>query len=220
MNVPTNQKRSLFRRVRKRLHFLHVPKCGGSFVDKAFSPWIRRCETRRFPETRGHLTYREYEAAFVKMGVAMPNLWFTVVRNPWDWHVSWFHYIKGDLRGKHSGHVVEAALFQSFTFPDYIRWLEDPSSPATEHRYMHKQMKDYLVDSGGRIAVSHILRQENLEEDLEQFIHKLDLKVKLAKRRVNVAHRESDYRVYYSDQDAEIIARRHAKDLALFNYRF
>ena len=85
---------------------------------------------------------------------------------------------------------------------------------------MRKQMKDYLVDSGGRIAVRHILRQENLEEDLERFIRKLDLKVKVAKRRVNVARREADYRMYYSDQEAEIIARRHAEDLALFDYRF
>ncbi len=220
MKVPTNQKLSLFRHAEKRLHFLHVPKCGGSFVEKAFLPWIKKCETRIFPETAGHLTYQQYESAFARIGIGMPDLWFTVIRNPWDWHVSWFHYIKGDPTGKHSGCRIEGALFQSFTFSDYIRWLEDPSAPATDSRMMHKQMKDYLTDADSSIAVSRILRQESLAEDLDRMIQDLDLKTRIPKGRKNTSRRETDYRVHYTDKEAEVVARRHADDLELFHYRF
>jgi hypothetical protein len=123
MLVPTLERFFLFHR-KIKLHFLHIPKCGGSTIDTTFSPWIKHCETRTLSGSKGHLTYLEYSKLFTTLGRPQPIRWFTVIRNPWDWHVSWFHYIKGDANGRHSGMQLDASLFQNFSFADYVNCLK------------------------------------------------------------------------------------------------
>jgi hypothetical protein len=222
MIVPARVGPLPFLRQPRRIYFLHVPKCGGTFVESVFIRHIRQCETQALPEAAGHLTLRDYRRIFRARGIDGPAEWFTVVRNPFDWHVSWFHYLKGDPQGRDSGHPTEAELFQRFEFHDYVRWLDDPTAPATPSRLMHKQFRDYLVDDDGRIGVDHVLRQESLREDLERFVRllRLDVKIPAAGARLRASDRDADHRRYYTDATAEIIARRHADDLRLFGYRF
>ena len=115
---------------------------------------------------------------------------------------------------------VEAELFQKFTFADYLGWLEDPDAPSSPQRYMHKQMRDYLVNEQGELVVKHVLRQENLEEELRGLGAKLDLILKPVSGRFNASERAKDYRDYYDDQTAAIVARRHADDIRLWGYQF
>jgi hypothetical protein len=220
MLVPTNQKTLFFFHKKTRLHFLHIPKCGGTYVEASFTPWIQKCETRVLPGSKGHLTFLEYDRLFAAAGVVRPQTWFTVIRNPWDWHASWFHYIKKDVGGKASGMPVEAELFQKFSFADYLGWLEDPEAPSSPQRYMHKQMRDYLVNEQGELVVQHVLRQENLEEELRGMAAKLDLLLKPVSGRFNASERAKDYRAYYDDRTAAIVARRHADDIRLWGYQF
>jgi hypothetical protein len=220
MLVPTNRKQGWFSREKENMLFVHVPKCGGKFVEKAFEPWIRKCPSRRIAEAAGHLTWREYNSVFGKHDIDIAAMTsFAVVRNPWDWHVSWFHYIRQDEGGLLSGHAIEAALFQTFSFTDYIAWLEDDDAPASPQNYIKSQLKDFLTDENGAIAVSHILRQETLDEDLRALAAKLDLAIHIGDGRINSSQREG-YRKYYSDQDCERIALRHRDDLDLFGYTF
>ncbi len=189
-------------------------------IDTTFSPWIKHCETRTLSGSKGHLTYLEYSKLFTNLRRPQPTRWFTVIRNPWDWHVSWFHYIKGDANGRHSGMQLEASLFQNFSFADYVNWLEDPAAPCSPQRYMHKEQRDYLVGSDGAVAVQHILRQESLDADLRDLVDTLKLNVHLPSGRFNASQRSPDYRQYYNDETAAIIARRHSHDISLWKYQF
>lgn len=115
-----------FLRSAQLIYFVHVPKCGGKFIEKVFSPWIQKCPTLAMPWAAGHLTYLEYKERFRKYAHLDfdKGCTFGVVRNPWDWHVSWFHYLKGDPTGAQTGHAIEGALFQDMTFTDYVYWLD------------------------------------------------------------------------------------------------
>lgn len=218
--VPQNTRRALFGRPKKNILFLHVPKCGGSFVEQTFLPWILKCPSRRLREARGHLTYCEYTKVFDRHRVDLNAMYvFSVVRNPWAWHVSWFHYLKQDLGRGQSGMPTEVELFQDYDFTDYLRWLADDDAPTSPTRYIRKQQIDYLTDETGRIAVDRVLRQEHLAEDLQQMASELDLAVTVGDRRAN-ASAHGHYRDYYDDFGIDLIARRHRDDIATFGYTF
>lgn len=61
--------------------FLHVPKTGGTFVQQTILDFMS-AETSSFT----HAPYSELPATARKL----PG--FYIVRNPWDWYVSWYHY--------------------------------------------------------------------------------------------------------------------------------
>src|SRR5262245_26995961 len=97
---------------RMKLRFIHIPKCGGKYVESVFSPWIASCDTLS-DWAAGHLTFQEYRTAFETQGIRFTDAFtFAVVRNPWDWHVSWYHYFKSDPEGSDSGHRIEGQMFQ------------------------------------------------------------------------------------------------------------
>lgn len=204
--------------------FVHTPKCGGSYVAAAIGRRrFARAPEQRHPRLRGHLTWIEYRDRLAEMGQDVRDrLTISLVRNPWDWHLSWFNYIRADTGGRRSGHVLEHTLFQRFSFHDYIDWLEDPDAPRGPQGYIVRQLSDWFVDESGRIAVDHVLRQEHLADDLRRLARAEGLCLKLPRRRRNASRTAGarDWRPFYSDHDAERIARRHARDIALFGYSF
>lgn len=221
MLVPTNRKQGLLRRpVKRNLMFLHIPKCGGSFVEQAFLPWIIKCPSRRLRDARGHLTLRQYRQVFDRHRIDLgAMLVFTVVRNPWDWHVSWFHYLKQDKGRGRSGMPTEVDLFQNFDFTDYLSWLADDEAPTSPTRYIRKQLVDYVTDEKGVMAVDTVLRQERLEEDLRAMLEDLDLATNVPDQRANSSS-HANYHSYYNDAGIELVASRHRDDIARFGYTF
>jgi len=202
------------------LYYIHAPKCGGTFVEKTLSPFIKKSPTLTLPDARGHLTWMQYRDVFRKHGIDIfEATTFSVVRNPWDWHVSWFHYIKNDKGGRRSGHAVEHRLFQDFAFRDYIHWLEDPAAERGPQGYLVRQLSDWVIDESEQVAVDHVLRQERLQDELAALVEKLNLDVQVTPMRVNSSKR-GHYQGYYDAETRGLIARRHARDLKLFGYEF
>jgi hypothetical protein len=201
--------------------FVHTPKCSGSFVAKAFGARFRWCPTLRWREMQGHLTWQEYNQRFAARGIDFRRafLSFSVVRNPWAWHVSWFTYIRADKDGRKSGHKIEYDLFSRFTFRDYLDWLEDPDALRGHQGYMQRQIQDWLIDCKGDLAVDHVLRTETISEDLVSLRDHYNLRIDIPVSRVNVSNKR-DYRSFYRSKDVEQIARRHASDIDRFGYKF
>lgn len=179
----------------------------------------KKCPTRILDGAQGHLTLMEYQVVFGRHGLDFdPAKIFTVVRNPWSWHVSWFNYIRQDYDGK-SGHKIEHQLFQDFEFVDYVHWLGDLSAERSPQGYLQKQLSDWLIDDQGNLAVEVALRQETLERDLNQWVKKYKLDLIVPSIRVNTSQGEY-YRHYYNVECREIIRKRHSSDISLFGYDY
>lgn len=203
--------------------FIHTPKCGGSLVASAFGRRFKRCPSIRWPEAAGHLTYREYKTVFANRGKNLDDyVLFTVIRNPWDWHVSWYHYVGRDTGGRRSGMPLEHEQIKGLNFSEYLRWLDDEGQPRSQNDYMRRQVADWIIDDVGRIAVLDILRQETLHADLIKLRDHYGLRLSIPSQdeRINASRKDQDYRRFYTDEDAARIARRHARDIELFGYSF
>lgn len=203
-----------------KMLFIHTPKCGGSTVGSAFGNRFRKCVSVRTKELKGHLTWMEYRERLPILGREISEfITFSTIRNPFEWHISWFNYIKRQKPNK-TGYVIEHVLFQKFNFSDYISWLEDETAQRTHRHDMGRQVSDWVCDENGKIVVNEILRQETLISDLEALRDRYGLVLRMPKEPLNKFGTGKKYQDFYSDKDVEIIAKRHKRDLALFNYSF
>lgn len=200
--------------------FIHTPKCGGSYINHAFGRRFRQCPTLTWPDAAGHKVYTEYRDIFRAHGQDLhDNYLFSVVRNPFAWHVSWFTYLRRDPQGKKSGHRIEAELFPKMTFADYVDWLEDPASPRSPQGYIQRRLSDWITDETGTIRVNRVLRHETLRDDLAAMIAETGILIRPGTRKRNVSNR-SDFRSFYTSREVDIIARRHRFDCDRFGYSF
>ncbi|MGV4792992.1 sulfotransferase family 2 domain-containing protein [Rhizobium sp. F40D2] len=222
MKIQRNFIESLSPRLGLKMIFIHTPKCGGSFVEKAFGERRFACPSIQWEEARGHRTYLEYRDIFSGRGQDLHDyVLFTVVRNPWDWHLSWYNYVSKDTDAKASGMAVEHRQIKDLSFSDYLKWLDDVDAERSKDDYMRKQVSDWIIDENGTLAIENVLRQEQLEDDLKLLRAKYRLRLNIAfGERVNSSRETEDYRLAYTDEDAERIAHRHARDVDLFGYEF
>ncbi len=216
--------RSLFERIIPnsglKMLFIHTPKCGGSMVGHAFGRHFRRCVSVRHAKLKGHLTWVEYRDRLLEIGQPISDFkTFSVVRNPFEWHFSWFNYLQHQ-KPHRTGYYIEHEMFQSFSFSDYVSWLDDAEAPRTPRHDMGKQLADWVCDENGEVVITEILRQERLSSDLTALKDRYRLKINVPKTQVNAFSRGKDFRSYYSDNDISAIAKRHQRDLELFGYAF
>lgn len=219
MQVPVKGSGPRFLRRKRTVYFVHPPKTGGSYIEAVFGKRRRRaCPTQTLPAARGHRTWAEYKSALEAAGIDFTGHFiFATVRNPWDWQVSFYHYIRQNPSA--SGYKAEGELMQRLSFADYLQWLNDVD--GDQRMQMTMQISDWITDpSTGNIVVDRILRQESLEDDLRTMAADLAIDISIKSTLVNASQRERDYRPYYTDTTAEIVAQRHRRDIELFGYAF
>lgn len=127
---------------------------------------------------------------------------FAFVRNPWDWQVSLYHFIR------HNKVNYQRRMVSEMSFDEYIRWRVD------EDRHLQSE---YLCDRHGELLVDFVGRFEQLEADFATIATKLGLRLRLP--HVN-ATRHDDYREHYTDETAGLVAEAFAPDIDRFGYSF
>jgi len=200
---------------RHRFIFVHLYKTAGMSVRQALDPyaegrarrWVASYARRLglpAPSTPPyHLSAREIRD---RLGAEVFDGYFTFafVRNPWDWQVSLFHYLR--TRRDHRQHEMARA------FPDfdaYIRWRV-----AEEVRLQNT----FLADEAGRTIVDFVGRMETIDDDFARVCRAVGLPPLRLPHRNRSRHR--DYRGYYTDETRDLVARAFAEDIDLFGYGF
>lgn len=136
---------------------------------------------------------------------------FAFVRNPWDLQVSSYHHLK-----REKPHLVGGRSFESF-----LRWKLDPERP---YQYdidtSITPLTDYLCGLHGELLVDYIGRYESLHEDFATVCRRIGIPARELPHRRKATDRASDYRSYYDNRSAELVARHFARDIELLGYRF
>ena len=136
---------------------------------------------------------------------------FAFIRNPWDLQVSSFHHIRRERPHLTAGHD---------DFESFLRYKFDPNRPYQFHIDTSIELQsDYLVDLHGKVLVDFIGRYESLKEDFRETCRRIGINPPPLTHRRRATNR-LDYRSYYTDATAEIIAEGFKRDIDLFGYTF
>ncbi len=205
--------------------FVHIPKTGGTSLalaleSKAMKDDIligdtpkavkrrkrlkgvatsgRLWKHARLRDVYGLVTQAEIEAYFV----------VTIVRNPWDRAVSYYHWLQDQ-----SFENKAVALAQTLDFSAFL------NHPHIVEAFRQSPYSSYVRDEAGVERCDLFLRLEDLAKGVEQLQTALDIRLPVLEH-VNQSSRKRDWRGYYNDADAGLIARNCAMDIARFDYRF
>jgi len=209
----------------RRYIFVHIPKTGGTAMALALearamaddiligdTPKARRRRHRlRGAEAAGRL-WKHSRLADV-LGLVTPEevaqmCVFTLVRNPWDRAVSYYHWLKA--QGFDHPAVALAARL------DFLDFLAHPQTRAA---FAAETFGSYVTLPGQGEVAAHFVRLERLAQDIAPVASHLGFPLSTLPR-ANASARLPDYRRYYTDAAAEVVARACATDIARFGYSF
>jgi hypothetical protein len=209
----------------RRYIFVHAPKTGGTSLALALEARataddiligdtpkaLKRRRRLKGVEAKGRLwkhstltdvyglvSQAEIEAFFV----------FTMVRNPWDRMVSYYHWLREQDFPHEAVGLAKALEFSAF--------LNHPIIAAS---FRANPYGRYVTDAGGVERCDLFLRLEHLDQDIAPLNAHLGFAVGPLER-ANASRRAADYRGYYSDRDAEVLSALCAEDISRFGYAF
>lgn len=204
--------------------FVHIPKTGGTAMAlaleaRAKADDIMIGDTPKARKRRGrvkdiktagrlwkHSTLADAEGLISRADMAA-MFTFTLVRNPWDRMVSYYHW----LQTQTFNHPA-VALAKSNGFSAFL------NAPLTQRTFRANPYASYLTDGAGMRHADVFIRLEHLTEDLAPLNAHLGFDVVLPI--ANTSNRPRDWRGFYTDADAELLAQICAADIAAHGYTF
>lgn len=137
---------------------------------------------------------------------------FAFVRNPWDLQVSSYHHLKRERPHLLQGHE---------DFEDFLRWKLDPNRPPQYHLdTVMTPQTDYLVDLHGRMLIDYLGRYERMQEHFEVICQRIGVATLRLPHKRQATDRANDYRSYYNDRTAQMVAEHFHRDIELLGYRY
>jgi hypothetical protein len=199
--------------------FVHLPKTGGTFIERICREHLKiEHETPNIHEPVGAIP-PEYSELPV----------FTLIRNPWDWYVSWWHHARQfepfwgweEVRDLPFPDAVRLAcgigLTSSAHWATTMRKFDcDYYSMLWQRTFRAQQRRGLEVEVG---------RQENLRGDFLSFLDRHRVPGDALRRAVLHAEpvnpsQHDGYRDYYDDALRNLVSEKARRIVRTYGYEF
>jgi len=208
----------------RKFIFVHIPKTGGTSMMLALegrakkddiligdTPKAKRRQHRLKGVTTAGRLWKHSTLADID-GLMSPDeidkaFVFTLVRNPWDRMVSYYHWLQEQEFDHPAVTLAKQADFSAFL-----------NAPATQAAIRAAPYGHYVTNAQGREVCDAFIRLERLEDDGAPLWAHLGFRLDLPVN--NRSTRDRDYRSYYSEGDSALVASLCAQDIARFGYAY
>ncbi|MCV3270541.1 sulfotransferase family protein [Roseobacter sinensis] len=208
----------------RRYIFVHIPKTGGTSLATALearamkddlligdTPKARR-RRRRLTDLRPSGRLWKHATLADIDGVVSPDeiaqmFTFTLVRNPWDRLVSYYHW----LRVQSFDHPA-VAVAKSRGFAEFL------AEPLIQTSLRQSPARSYMQDATGAERCDLYIRLEHFDADAQPLIEHLGFALVLP--HVNASTRPADYRTVYDAKSRDLVQDICAEDIVRFGYAF
>lgn len=207
--------------------FFHVTKAAGTSIKEALKDYAQEPEhfkIARPPETiegQPNKFYEMWESLLwhAKARDAKKELAdeiydrfykFAFVRNPWDWQISYYHFIL-----KEPTHIRHELVNNMSGFEEYLEWVIQTKNPFPKGAT--KLQKEIITDYDGNVIVDFIGRYEALSQGFQHICKVLNIDASLP--HLNRS-KHQDYRSYYTETTCKLVAEYFREDIDLFGYTF
>lgn len=195
------------------IYFVHIQKTGGESVRGALG--LPRNEPDK------HRTARERRDA-IGAEAWHRGFSFAFVRNPWDRMVSWWSMIDemrpAEYTGKEGNRFQRYVWERAATFEEFVVNCTETIHDADGDKSIVRPQLEYLIGEDGEMLVDFVGRYERLAADFAVVAERIDRRNVALPWKNRSSH--SDYRGYYTDELAALVAARARPDLEAFGYRF
>lgn len=200
----------------KNFIFVHVPKTGGTSIKTVLQRHgtmsvYKEYKYRGVVQENKNL-WKHSKSQTIKNNIPR-DLWnscfkFAFVRNPWDWLVSVYFYIKKDKAdNRHK-------LCNSMDFKGFVRWfiLDSPDIYPIKSGQI-----SFVSNRKGKIILDFVGRFEKLEKHTRYIFKKIGVRRSIPHRN-KTEHKK--YREYYDKYTKNLVGDFFEKDIVMFNYEF
>lgn len=205
----------------KNFLFVHISKTAGASVATMLKPYTSRPAKTQYRRLLSHLPVREdphkarlpmhCTAALAKRKLGdefFSGLYkFAFVRNPYDWMVSRYEFIR------QSDHHHRHHRVRDLDFPKFVQWQ------CNGLLGRRRDQCHFLLSRSGELLVDDIFRFETLEQDIAILCEKLGIDGP-----EDMPHRHrtvrKPYQEYYTKAERDAVARAFVRDIERFGYSF
>jgi len=208
----------------KKVLFIHIPKTGGGFLHNI----LKKFECPSGKSVGGHPTYEEIILMKGKEFVDDCDYIITIVRNPYNKVYSFYNYISKYSVHEH-GHRNEKDAFKHLSFNEHTKLFNSGFNFSAAKYHKNSTSSPYLYTKhqidfikGVPQEKLFIIKLENIQNDLSQFLNKINSTHILNNVDFNKKFRQSTYtddiNQIYTEESMEIVYKYFQDDFLKFDY--